>query len=102
MIAVALAIFALCAAGALADAVLSRQEALGLARVYAPKTYGAWSLRAGCSVNAVNTLVFFSSVAALFGGTGQANYAAANACLDASAAHHRAHGGTATRGLARA
>ena len=77
------------AAGVLADGVLPKQTPGGLARVYAPKTHGAWALQSACGRTPLRTCAFFSSVAALLGGAGQANYSAANACLDALAAWRR-------------
>jgi NADPH:quinone reductase-like Zn-dependent oxidoreductase/3-oxoacyl-(acyl-carrier-protein) synthase len=80
------------AAGVLADAVLPNQDAPGLARVFAPKAHGAWSLHTAGAMTPMHTFALFSSVTALLGGAGQANYSSANACLDALATSHRAHG----------
>jgi len=80
------------AAGVLADAVLPRQDASSLVRVYAPKAQGAWSLHSAMHTRAIGSFVLFSSVAALLGGAGQANYASANACLDSLSAFRRRHG----------
>ena len=77
------------AAGVLADALLFKQAAFALARVCAPKMQGAWGLHKACATAAVGMLALFSSVAALLGGAGQANYSAANACLDALASCRR-------------
>ena len=73
------------AAGVLADGVLPRQTAQALAHVYAPKADGAWALHRACVRSVTHPCVLFSSVAALLGSAGQANYSAANACLDALA-----------------
>ena len=78
------------AAGVLADAVLPKQTAGSLARSYGPKAHGAWTVHFACGCARLRTSAFFSSVAALLGGAGQANYAAANACLDALASGRRA------------
>ena len=80
------------AAGVLADGVLSNLTALTLARAYAPKAHGAWSLHLASARAPLGVCALFSSVASLLGGAGQANYAAASACLDALAFHRRAHG----------
>jgi hypothetical protein len=78
------------AAGVLADGMLPKQSARALADVCAPKARSAWSLQHALATEQLRTCAFFSSVAALLGGTGQANYAAANACLDALASRRRA------------
>ena len=78
------------AAGVLADGLLSRQDATTCARVYAPKAHGAWALQRAYVAAPVRVCAFFSSVMALLGGAGQANYAAANICLDVLAVHRRA------------
>ena len=80
------------AAGVLADGLLPKQSALSLARVCGPKTHGGWALHVSSVRTPLRTCALFSSAAALLGGAGQANYSAANVCLDALAAHRRAHG----------
>ena len=69
-------------AGVLADALLPNQSQGGLQRVWAPKAQAAWNLHEAGSEGELCHFVLFSSVAALLGGVGQANYAAANACVD--------------------
>ena len=80
------------AAGELADGLLSKLTSDAFVRVYGPKVHGAHLLHDGLFAAPVDALLFFSSVAALLGGAGQANYSAANACLDAIATHRRGHG----------
>ena len=84
-------------AGVLADALLPNQTQAGLQKVWGPKAAAARAMhRAGCETNnKLELFVLFSSVAALLGNPGQANYAAANVSLDALASHRRAHGGAA-------
>ena len=84
------------AAGVLADGVLPRQTAEALAHVIAPKARGACAFQCACAAAVLRTCALFSSVVALLGGAGQANYAAANACLDATASCCRAHARAAT------
>ena len=59
------------AAGVLSDALLARQTAATLARVYGPKAHGAWALQRGTAALPLEACTLFSSVAALLGGTGQ-------------------------------
>ncbi|MDQ3928332.1 MAG: SDR family NAD(P)-dependent oxidoreductase, partial [Chloroflexota bacterium] len=80
------------AAGVLDDAALQGQSWERFARVLAPKALGAWHLHALTQDSPLDFFVLFSSVAALLGTMGQANYAAANAFLDALAYYRRAHG----------
>ena len=84
------------AAGVLSDGLLHSQTAQTFKRVFAPKAFGGWSLQAACASAPLQAMVFFSSVAALLGGAGQSNYAAANCCLDATSAMRRAYGQAAS------
>jgi polyketide synthase 12/myxalamid-type polyketide synthase MxaB len=77
------------AAGVLDDAVLAQQSAERFARVMAPKLAGAAHLDELTRDLPIEAFVMFSSAASLLGSPGQANYAAANAFLDALA--HRRH-----------
>ena len=78
------------AAGALADAVLSRQTWEHFETVMAAKVRGSWNLHR--HAGALDFLVFFSSGASVGGSAGQANHAAANAFEDALAWHRNAAG----------
>ena len=69
------------AAGVLADGLLARQTAATLRHVYGPKAHAAWSVQRGCAMVPLHSFALFSSVAALLGSAGQANYAASKAGL---------------------
>ncbi|AKT38862.1 hybrid non-ribosomal peptide synthetase/type I polyketide synthase [Chondromyces crocatus] len=79
-------------AGSLSDAVLLRQDPERLHAVLAPKVAGASLLHALTLHDPLEHFVLFSSIAAVLGTPGQANYAAANAFLDGLAQHRRALG----------
>ena len=75
------------AAGVLSDGLIAKQAASMLQRVFAPKVHGAWALQDASSGHPLDACVLFSSIAALYMSVAQANYAAANECLDALAEH---------------
>jgi acyl transferase domain-containing protein len=79
-------------AGLLDDSLVAQQDRARFRKVMAPKVDGAWNLHLLTKDLPLDSFVLYSSVASLVGSPGQANYAAANAFLDALAAYRRAAG----------
>jgi len=80
------------AAGVLDDSMLVDLDAERLERVMRPKVAGAWNLHRITERDDLDLFVLFSSLTAVTGSPGQANYAAANAALDGFARWRRSRG----------
>jgi NAD(P)-dependent dehydrogenase (short-subunit alcohol dehydrogenase family)/acyl carrier protein len=84
------------AAGTADNAMVDSLTPEKIDRVLAPKLDGAVYLHELTEHFDVDAFVLFSSMAGVFGGPGQGNYAAGNVFLDALAAHRRSQGLVAT------
>jgi myxalamid-type polyketide synthase MxaB len=80
------------AAGVTDDALLHDLTWNRFESVFAPKIQGTWNLHEKSLALDLDFFVCFSSAASLIGSRGQANYAAANAYMDALMHHRRALG----------
>ncbi|MBT3218046.1 MAG: acyltransferase domain-containing protein, partial [Proteobacteria bacterium] len=80
------------AAGVNNDGLISEQSWSSFEEVFAAKVSGAWNIHQATEAMDLRFFVLFSSVAAVLGSAGQANYAAANSYLDALAHRRRQQG----------
>jgi myxalamid-type polyketide synthase MxaB len=80
------------AAGTLDDGVILHLDTQRFERVLAPKVGGAWNLHRLIGQMPIDFFVTIASMASIIGSPGQANYAAANAYLDALAHLRRCQG----------
>ena len=80
------------AAGVLDDGVIKNQRLSRFEQVLAPKVAGSWNLHQATRNLPLDFFIGFSSIASLIGSAGQANYAAANAFLDALAQFRHGEG----------
>ena len=80
------------AAGVLCDALIRSMASEDLLLPFAPKALAASHIHLIASSLVLEALGLFSSIASTFGSVGQANYAAANCCLDTLAFCRRLRG----------
>ncbi|NES79642.1 MULTISPECIES: type I polyketide synthase [unclassified Okeania] len=80
------------AAGVLEDGMVSDLNWNQFTKVMKPKIQGSWHLHQLTQHIPLDFFVYFSSAASLLGNLGQANYAAANAFMDALAHYRRGMG----------
>lgn len=85
------------ASGVTDDRPLASIDAASWSRVMNAKLRSAWLLEQETEALALDFSIAFSSIAAVFGSPGQANYAATNAALDALMHERRRLHGTGTR-----
>ena len=74
-------------AGVLADGLALKKTEMDLQRVFQPKVQGLLNILNVLDVSALRHVGLFSSASAVFGNTGQSDYAMANAWLNAVARH---------------
>jgi len=75
------------AAGVLRDGFILQKNLQDVAAVLAPKVLGLVNLDTATKTLALDFFVVFSSLASVLGNIGQADYAAANAFMDAYASY---------------
>ncbi|HRI71242.1 MAG TPA: type I polyketide synthase, partial [Polyangium sp.] len=83
-------------AGVLDDGIVENLDSARMTKVFRPKVDAAWHLDELTRRAGVQFFVLYSSLAGVFGGPAQGNYAAANSFLDALAHQRRAAGYAAT------
>jgi acyl carrier protein len=79
-------------AGVLDDGIALQQTWDRLRNVFASKVAGSWNLHLASAALPLDFFVLYSSLAALLGSAGQANYAAGNAFVDALARLRKSEG----------
>ncbi|MFM8890682.1 MAG: SDR family NAD(P)-dependent oxidoreductase, partial [Planctomycetia bacterium] len=80
------------AATAYDDRMIRDMDTATFERTMHPKAYGAWNLHLQSRHKSLDFFVLLSSISAVLGSVGQANYAAANAFCDGLAIHRRSLG----------
>ena len=79
-------------AGLIRDKLLIQMDDESFYNVLRPKINGAWALHRATQKDPLDFFILFSSINALVGQYGQANYASANAFMDGLAHYRRARG----------
>ncbi len=80
------------AAGVLRDRLMSQMTDEDFAYPLSAKIIGTWNLHGWTEANPVDFMVLYSSVSAVLGTVGQANYGAANSFMDGFAAYRNSLG----------